>query len=70
MELLADVGHVKSHLFLFGDRLVSMQDWGTVCAKHTISSENILDAPDGTPRWWGSRENSFLSVWGANLDAR
>jgi hypothetical protein len=30
--------------------LVSMQDIGTVCAKRTIGSEVILDAPDGTPR--------------------
>jgi hypothetical protein len=27
-----------------------MQDRFTVCAKHTIGSEIILDAPDGTPR--------------------
>jgi hypothetical protein len=30
--------------------LVSVQDWCTVCAKHTIGSEVILDTPDGTPR--------------------
>ena len=30
---------------------VSMQDRCTVCAKHTIGSEIILDTPDGTPRW-------------------
>ena len=30
--------------------LVSVQDWCTVCAKHTKGSEIILDAPDGTPR--------------------
>ena len=30
--------------------LVSMQDWCTVCAKRTIESEIILDAPDGTTR--------------------
>ena len=30
--------------------LVSVQDRCTVCAKHTIGSEIILDAPDGTPR--------------------
>jgi hypothetical protein len=30
--------------------LVSEQDRCTVCAKHTIGSEIILDAPDGTPR--------------------
>jgi hypothetical protein len=30
--------------------LVSVQDRGTTCAKRTIRSENVLDAPDGTPR--------------------
>jgi hypothetical protein len=29
---------------------VSVQDRCTVCAKHTIGPEIILDAPDGTPR--------------------
>jgi hypothetical protein len=30
--------------------LLSMQDRCTVCAKHTVGSEIILDAPDCTPR--------------------
>ena len=30
--------------------LVSVKDRCTVCAKHTIGLEIILDAPDGTPR--------------------
>jgi hypothetical protein len=30
--------------------LVSVQDRCTDCAKRTIGSEVILDAPDGTPR--------------------
>jgi hypothetical protein len=30
--------------------LVLTQDRCTVCAEHTIGSEIILDAPDGTPR--------------------
>jgi hypothetical protein len=30
--------------------LVSVQDRCMVCVKHIISSEIILDAPDGTPR--------------------
>jgi hypothetical protein len=29
--------------------LVSMQDRSTVCAKHMVRSEIILDGPDGTP---------------------
>ena len=28
--------------------LVSLQDWCIVCARRTIGSEIILDAPDGT----------------------
>ena len=30
--------------------LVSVQDRCTVCAKHSIGLEIILDAPDGTPK--------------------
>ena len=30
--------------------LILMQDRSTVCVGHTIGSEIILDAPDGTPR--------------------
>jgi hypothetical protein len=30
--------------------LVSVQDRCTVCAKCTLGSEIVLDAPDGTPR--------------------
>ena len=48
MELQADVGQVESHFFPFGDILVSMQDWCVVCARRTIGSEIVLDAPDGT----------------------
>ena len=31
-----------------------VQDRCTVCAKRTIGSEIVLDAPDGTPRCRGS----------------
>ena len=30
--------------------LVSVEDWCMVCARRTIGSEIILDAPDGTTR--------------------
>jgi hypothetical protein len=51
--------------------LVSVQDRCMVCVKHTIGSEIILDAPNGTPRWRVSSGCSFYSVWnGANLDVR
>jgi hypothetical protein len=29
---------------------ILMLDRSTVCAEHTIGSEVIMDAPDGTPR--------------------
>jgi hypothetical protein len=61
MELLGDVSHVESRFGPFGNN-VSMQDRCTVCAKHTIGSEIILDAPDGTPWSRGSSESSFWSI--------
>jgi hypothetical protein len=30
--------------------LVSVHDSCMVCTKHTVGSEMVLDAPDGTPR--------------------
>ena len=50
MELLGDVGHVESRLVRLEIVLILTQDRCTVCAERTISSEIILDAPDGTPR--------------------
>jgi hypothetical protein len=50
MELVGDVGHVESHFFVFGDSVSVGVERCTVCAKRTIGSEIILDAPDGTPR--------------------
>jgi hypothetical protein len=47
MELLGDKAQVVS--VGLETLLVLVQDRCTVCAKHTIGSENILDAPDGTP---------------------
>jgi hypothetical protein len=41
MELLGDKAHVESCFGPFGDG---------VSVKHTIGSEIILEAPDGTPR--------------------
>ena len=45
MELLGDVGHVESHLPRLEMVLVSVQDRCMVCAKRTIGSETVLDAP-------------------------
>jgi hypothetical protein len=33
--------------------LILTQDRSTVCDEHTIGSEIILDAPNGTPRYVG-----------------
>ena len=50
MELLGDVGHVESRSVYLEMVLVIVQDRWTLCAEHTIGSEIILYAPDGTPR--------------------
>jgi hypothetical protein len=50
MEPLGDVGHMESLFFCLETVLVSVQDRCAACAKHTISSEIILDAPNGSPR--------------------
>ena len=50
MELLGDVGHVESCSVRLEMVLVLVQDRCTVCAKRTIGSDIVLDAPDGTPR--------------------
>ena len=59
MELLGDVGHVESCFIRLETVLVSAQDRCKLCAKRTIGSEIILDAPDGTPRSHGSCGISF-----------
>ena len=50
MELLGDVGHVESRSVRLEIVLILMQDRCTICVEHTVGSEIILDAPDGTPR--------------------
>ena len=50
MELLGDVGLVESRIGPFGDNVSVGSDRGTVCAKRSIGSEIVLNAPDGTPR--------------------
>ena len=54
MVILGDVGHVESRSVRLEMVLVLVQDRCTVCAKHTIGSDIILDAPNGTPRRCGS----------------
>jgi hypothetical protein len=50
MVLLGDEAHVEAHFGPFGDSANLAQDRCMVCAKHTIGSVIILDAPNGTPR--------------------
>jgi hypothetical protein len=50
MVVLGHVGHVESHFGPFGEVLVSVQDRCMVCAKLTVGSKIVLDAPDSTPR--------------------
>ena len=50
MELLGDMGHVESRSVRLEMVFVLVQDRCTVCAEHTIGSEIVLDAPDGTLR--------------------
>jgi hypothetical protein len=50
MVLLGDKAHMEAHFGPFRVVLVLVQDRCTVCAKCSIASEIILDAPDGTPR--------------------
>jgi hypothetical protein len=48
-----------------------VQDMCTVLAKHTIDSEIILDAPDGTPSCEAQMEARFgLFLDSSNLDSR
>jgi hypothetical protein len=49
MEVLGDVGMWNLVLNRLETVLVSVQDRCMVCAKRTIGSEIILDAPYGTP---------------------
>ena len=48
MELLGDVGHVNLASFHLETVLVLVQDRCIVCARRTIGSEIVWDAPDGT----------------------
>jgi hypothetical protein len=42
--------------------LILTENRCTVCAKRTIGSKTILDAPDDTPRSRGSRGSSIQSI--------
>ena len=49
MELLGDMGHVESRLVRLEMLLVLVQDRRMVCAKRTIGSDIVSDAPNGIP---------------------
>ena len=48
MVILGDVGHVESRSVYLEMVLLLVQDSCTVCAKRTIGSDIVFDAPDGT----------------------
>jgi hypothetical protein len=50
MVLLGDKAQVEPRMVRVEIVLILTQDRCTVCTEHTIGSEIILDAPDGTPR--------------------
>ena len=50
MVLLGDEAQVEAHFGPLGDSANLDADRCTVCAKRTIGSLIILDAPDRTPR--------------------
>jgi hypothetical protein len=50
MVLLGDDAQVEARYSPIGDGAKLMQDRYTICAKHTIGLEIILDTPHGTHR--------------------
>ena len=50
MELLGDVGHVKSHFGLFGDSVIIGARLVYIYTNRTIGLRIVLDTPDGTAR--------------------
>ena len=50
MVPLGDEAFVEAHFGLSNIVLILTQDRCMVCVEHTIGSEIIFDAPDGTPR--------------------
>jgi hypothetical protein len=50
MVLLGDKAQMEPRFGRLEIVLILIQDRRTVCAERTVSSEIILDAPDGTPK--------------------
>ena len=59
MVLLRDEAQVEASFGPLGDSANFDADTCTVCAKRTIGSEIVLDAPIGTARWVGRVESCF-----------
>ena len=57
MVLLRDEAQVEACFGPLGD--IADADRCTVCAKHTMGLEIVLDAPDATPRRVGHVESGF-----------
>ena len=51
MVQLGDEALVEARFGISDIVLILKPDRCMVCVEHTIGSEIILDAPDGTPRW-------------------
>ena len=62
MELLGEVGHVESRSFRLEMVLLSVQDRCTDCAKRTIGSEIVLNAPDGILHDMGHVESRLVRL--------
>jgi hypothetical protein len=50
MALLGDEAQMEARFGPFEIVLILIQDRCTICVEHTVGSEIILDAPDGTTR--------------------
>ena len=61
--LRSDEAQVKARFSSIEIVLILTQDRCMVCVEHTIGSDIVLDAPDGTPRRRGSCGISFQSDW-------
>ena len=62
MELLGNMGHVKSRSVHLQMVLVLVQDRCMVYAKRTIGGYIIQDAPIGTPRYVGHVESRLVCL--------
>jgi hypothetical protein len=63
MVLLVNEAQLKGCLVCLEIVLILMQDRSMVSVEHTIGSEIILDAPNGTPMSHGSCGISLQFVW-------